>query len=100
MTEVLDVAMVGPAKQGSHKRCREFVRPTAGRVDGQLGSAPGSAQRFLTPNEAATYLGGLNHRTVTRWAREGYSASNTDRRGNSQAVALSGAGSTYLDAGT
>jgi excisionase family DNA binding protein len=28
--------------------------------------------RFLTAEEAATYLGGLNSRTVTRWAREGY----------------------------
>lgn len=29
-------------------------------------------RRFLTPDEAADYLGGLNSRTVTRWAREGY----------------------------
>jgi len=28
--------------------------------------------RFLPPVEAAKYLGGLNPRTVTRWAREGY----------------------------
>ncbi len=28
--------------------------------------------RFLTPEEAAEFLGGLNNRTVTRWAREGY----------------------------
>ena len=28
--------------------------------------------RFLTPEEAAAHLGGLNSRTVTRWAREGY----------------------------
>ncbi len=27
---------------------------------------------FMTPEDAATYLGGLNARTVTRWAREGY----------------------------
>jgi excisionase family DNA binding protein len=27
---------------------------------------------FLTPEEAATFLGGLHARTVTRWAREGY----------------------------
>jgi excisionase family DNA binding protein len=31
-----------------------------------------AADRFLTPDEAAAYLGGLNGRTVTRWAREGY----------------------------
>lgn len=29
-------------------------------------------QRFLDPEQAATFLGGLNSRTVTRWAREGY----------------------------
>lgn len=28
--------------------------------------------KFLTATEAANYLGGLNSRTVTRWAREGY----------------------------
>jgi excisionase family DNA binding protein len=28
--------------------------------------------KFLTPDEAAAYLGGLNSRTLTRWAREGY----------------------------
>jgi len=28
--------------------------------------------KFLTAEDAATYLGGLNSRTVTRWAREGY----------------------------
>lgn len=31
-----------------------------------------AATRFLTPEEAAAYLGGLNSRPVTRWAREGY----------------------------
>lgn len=31
-----------------------------------------SFERFLTPSEAAAFLGGLNSRTVTRWAREGY----------------------------
>lgn len=30
------------------------------------------SRRFLDPEEAAAYLGGLNARTVTRWAREGY----------------------------
>jgi excisionase family DNA binding protein len=29
-------------------------------------------ERFLKPAEAAKYLGGLNSRTLTRWAREGY----------------------------
>ena len=28
--------------------------------------------RFLDAGEASRFLGGLNHRTVTRWAREGY----------------------------
>jgi excisionase family DNA binding protein len=31
-----------------------------------------AGKRFLTAEDAATYLGGLNSRTVTRWAREGY----------------------------
>lgn len=31
-----------------------------------------SPARFLTAEEAAAYLGGLNSRTVVRWAREGY----------------------------
>jgi excisionase family DNA binding protein len=31
-----------------------------------------AAERFLTSEEAAAFLGGMNHRTVTRWAREGY----------------------------
>jgi len=28
--------------------------------------------RFLDAEQAASFLGGLNSRTVTRWAREGY----------------------------
>jgi excisionase family DNA binding protein len=36
------------------------------------GGLSAAAQRFLTPKQAADYLGGLNPRTVTRWAREGY----------------------------
>jgi excisionase family DNA binding protein len=31
-----------------------------------------ASTRYLTPQDAAAYLGGLNSRTVTRWAREGY----------------------------
>jgi excisionase family DNA binding protein len=31
-----------------------------------------TTQKFMTPEEAAAFLGGLNSRTVTRWAREGY----------------------------
>lgn len=29
-------------------------------------------RKFLNPLEAAEFLGGLNPRTVTKWAREGY----------------------------
>jgi excisionase family DNA binding protein len=32
----------------------------------------GHNRRFLTANEASVFLGGLNSRTLTRWAREGY----------------------------
>lgn len=31
-----------------------------------------AADKFLTADEAVAFLGGLNSRTVTRWAREGY----------------------------
>jgi excisionase family DNA binding protein len=31
-----------------------------------------SNRRFLSASEAAVFLGGLNSRTLTRWAREGY----------------------------
>ena len=31
-----------------------------------------SVSRFLNAEEAAEFLGGLNARTVVRWAREGY----------------------------
>lgn len=30
------------------------------------------ARKFLDAEEASHFLGGLNSRTVTRWAREGY----------------------------
>ncbi|WP_429633601.1 helix-turn-helix domain-containing protein [Tunturiibacter psychrotolerans] len=30
------------------------------------------SRRFFTPEEAANYLGGINSRTLTRWARENY----------------------------
>ena len=47
--------------------------PQPGVVDDlQAASDENFATRFLTPGEAAEYLGGLNSRTVTRWAREGY----------------------------
>ena len=32
----------------------------------------GLGKRFLSPDQAADFLGGLNARTVVRWAREGY----------------------------
>jgi excisionase family DNA binding protein len=36
------------------------------------GTVATSPIRFLDPEQAAAFLGGLNSRTVTRWAREGY----------------------------
>jgi excisionase family DNA binding protein len=36
------------------------------------GSVSTVAVKFLTADQAAEYLGGLNSRTVSRWAREGY----------------------------
>lgn len=35
-------------------------------------AAESDPAKFLTADEASVYLGGLNSRTVTRWAREGY----------------------------
>jgi len=32
----------------------------------------GETKRYMSAEDAAAYLGGLNSRTVTRWAREGY----------------------------
>jgi excisionase family DNA binding protein len=45
-------------------------REEAGGSDGM--NDHNNTRRFLTSDEAADYLGGLNSRTVTRWAREGY----------------------------
>lgn len=42
------------------------------RSDTPLLELCAGAAKFLTAEEAAEYLGGLNSRTVTRWAREGY----------------------------
>lgn len=33
---------------------------------------PFDSSRFLDATQASRFLGGLNSRTVTRWAREGY----------------------------
>ena len=33
---------------------------------------PTPPRKFLNAEEAAEYLGGMNSRTVVRWAREGY----------------------------
>ncbi len=32
----------------------------------------GTQNRYMTANEAGEYLGGINARTMSRWAREGY----------------------------
>jgi len=38
-----------------------------------MGTHEGPARtRFLTPEEAASFLGGMHPRTITRWARENY----------------------------
>lgn len=38
----------------------------------ELQTQTARCHRFLTPIEASAFLGGINSRTVTRWAREGY----------------------------
>jgi excisionase family DNA binding protein len=42
------------------------------QTDRFLGKSQEKHPRFLNPAEAAAYLGGLNVRTVVKWAREGY----------------------------
>lgn len=50
-----------------------FLAPIPGVIASLCATADEPrARRFLTPDEAADFLGGLNSRTVTRWAREGY----------------------------
>jgi hypothetical protein len=46
-----------------------------------------SPAKFLTAEEAAAYLGGLNSRTLTRWAREAI-CSHSHWRGQAEALAL------------
>ena len=46
--------------------------PVAGAIEDIQAAADDPNRRFLTAAEAAEFLGGLNSRTVTRWAREGY----------------------------
>lgn len=49
------------------------LAPISGVVESLCAAAEEARiRRFLTPEEAADYLGGLSSRTVTRWAREGY----------------------------
>jgi excisionase family DNA binding protein len=50
-----------------------FPVPTSGVIESVCAAAEESrSRRFLTADEASDFLGGLNSRTVTRWAREGY----------------------------
>src|SRR5208282_3408321 len=46
--------------------------PLEGVIEALQAAAAEANHRFLTPSEAAEFLGGLHSRTVTRWAREGY----------------------------
>ena len=41
-------------------------------VNRSFDNSAAKRRRFLSPPEAAEFLGGLNVRTVVRWAREGY----------------------------
>lgn len=60
-------------KRTSKKLNNEILAlPTVGVLESLCASVESAARKFLTPEEAAEYLGGLNSRTVTRWAREGY----------------------------
>jgi hypothetical protein len=49
------------------------LMPTSGVAESAcLAFNEGRTHRFLTADEASVFLGGLNSRTLTRWAREGY----------------------------
>jgi excisionase family DNA binding protein len=54
----------------------ENLNPQQFEADGSMldlcAGAEQSRSRYLTCEEAAEYLGGLNSRTVARWARERY----------------------------
>jgi len=51
---------------------REFASMNYSNTHGLVEKLPDRPRRFLDPAEAAQFLGGLNSRTITRWAREGY----------------------------
>ena len=69
-------AMANPGSKSSNPTALLYVatdgnnsfEPTAAAVH----SAQACAQRFLNAVQASHYLGDLNPRTITRWAREGY----------------------------
>jgi excisionase family DNA binding protein len=51
----------------------ESLAPISGVIESICAVADETRnRRFLTADEASVFLGGLNTRTVTRWAREGY----------------------------
>jgi excisionase family DNA binding protein len=54
-------------RESTSSTCGAPTNYRSGTVNGNF-----TNKKFLTPEEAAKYLGGLNSRTVTRWAREGY----------------------------
>ena len=64
-------SLVLPEVQGCAEEDNMLPWPTDEAFDIMV-SADSVFARFLTADEAAIYLGGLNSRTVTRWAREGY----------------------------
>jgi excisionase family DNA binding protein len=96
INEVINNSIFEPLAAGMHesaitsRRCEARIRKVAlgvlSKVDGCADVMPWpeqnsfdiqacadeSSAKFLTAEEAAAYLGGLNSRTLTRWAREGY----------------------------
>jgi hypothetical protein len=59
----------------------ESLPPISGVVESICAAADENRnRRFLTADEASEFLGGLNTRTVTRWAREGTSPPTLSER--------------------
>jgi len=69
---LLDLQDFGLAGEGVAMDDSISPAPLEGVIEVLQAAADEANHRFLTPSEAAEFLGGLHSRTVTRWAREGY----------------------------
>jgi hypothetical protein len=54
------------------RKAAGFASSTISAHVNEMADTPSPPNRFINADEAASFLGGLNPRTLTRWAREGY----------------------------